>query len=239
MSLRQEILPYVDEDGLVLELKNPGPGPNTGNGIHGLSVYMILLHLLGEIESQDLTEFCRVIRTCEVQEYLEYPPHPIPGLYNRGPRKIGDLIAHDDYVALAAASSIVGAPFAREIVGYGSQHCWSFNNAEPGKWTPRSFQGRRLWLITFWDLCAGKKACFLGEILLCAWIRLQSGTKDPSGLILQWLICRAVEDKSPRLKASVECWKRAFFLKFPLGIREVFTSYYETGHPFALRAPRY
>lgn len=234
-EFRKEMAPYIDEDGLVLERQNSSDGPETGNGITNLSVYMLILHLSGNLKKKDVAKFCEVIRACEVSSYVDYPPDQVKGLYNRGPRKMGDLIGHDDYVSLAGVSAIIGAPFAKEIAQYGSSHFWSFNNVEPGKWTLQSFQGRHLDLVPFWNVCAGNSVSWAGRFLLSKSIAWSSG--NASAMILKWIQCRALLGRMSQFDEAIDDWKHYLIKRYPMGMMSVFSEYYGPQHPFAKYGP--
>lgn len=227
MSLRDEIVSrYTDEDGLILERPNSSPGPDTGNGIHNLSVYATILHITGELNADDVFSFSKVIDSCRVNQSEN-------GLYNRGPRKPGDLIGHDDYICLSAAASLINVRFARDIALYGGSHGWSFNNENPGKWTFKSWQGRRLWLIPYWKINGGISACRFSRAILELYIESQKHQEDAGERILQWMICRSMEGRINDLSRAIQVWKRGLFEVFPSGMRSVFSAYYNPAHPFA------
>lgn len=226
MALRDEIeSKYTDEDGLILERPNSSAGPDTGNGIENLCIYNLLLHTSGQLTKDDYNKFCSVIRSCEIEK----------GLYNRGPRKPGDLIGHDDIVALSGVSSVICAPFAKDIANYGVQYNWSFNNVDPGTWTLQSFQGRHVDLIPFWLICGGRSAWWIAQVLLCNSIIYARGDAGP--MILKWIQCRALMDKLGRYSIAADMFKKSLLRSYPEGMKSVFSEYYGPQHPFAKYSP--
>lgn len=237
MPLRDEILNnYTDEDGLILERPNSSDGPETGNGIENLCVYILLLHLFGELTLPDLNKFNTIIRSCEVDASLSDGFWSKRGLYNRGPRKLGDLIGHDDYVALSGVSSIVGAPFARDIFHRGSTHCWNFNNVNVDQFTFKSWQGRFFFsFVPFWKLCGGGSLLDIEKVMLCKYLEWSRTEAGPS--ILQWIMCRAIMGREACFDTAFVIWRANLFQRFPQGMRSVFSNYYKPSHPFAKYGP--
>lgn len=236
MNFREAMIPYFDEDGLVLEKPNSSPGPDTGNGIENLSIYMILLSLTNDIRQSDVEKFCSVIKSCQVSSYKNnYPPVPIVGLYNRGPRKPDDLIGHDDYVVLSGVSAIVSPQFAKDIAQCGTERSWNFNNVDPDKWTWKSWEGRFVYLIPYWKINGGMNAGFMGRFILTEYLQWANG--DATNRTQQWIMCRSLMGRAMQFDYAVSKWRRNMFKDYPCGMQSVFSERYNPTHPFAKYSP--
>lgn len=246
MSFTNALGPYIDEDGLVLERPNESSGPETGNGIHGSSLAEIFRVILGQSSVAQVEAFSRVIRSCEVYP-TDLPPEvtertrdlfSIRGLYHRGPRKTQELEAHDDYIALCAASSMTGAVFAKDICRYGEKNFWSFNNLEPGKWTLRTFFARHPGFYQFVRICAGQSPGPLGDAILAMSLVFNAFSRSEGGKILAWMKVQALSGRLSLTDLAIDFWRWKLLRDHPDGMREVFKKYYGPAHPFAVWAPR-
>lgn len=99
MGLKEDILEYMDADGLVAPWKVPSGSRNgSGNGLLYTSLYYILLANKGLVGTPERLAFMDTVLPCQSSQ---------DGVYNRGPVH-PDQEGPDDYIALVAASSILG-----------------------------------------------------------------------------------------------------------------------------------
>lgn len=163
MSLREDIVNYRQNDGLVSPDYRPTPD-STGNGLLYLSLYFILLHRRNEIEDTDFIDFYKTVLNCRVPSY--------PGLFYRSFTKIEEQEGWDDYIGLVYASSLLNAPFANEVLLYGQSHKkylifrFFYNDLQPDNFTFKSWFGRNFAVISHFFMCATiRKVPFLLKIL--------------------------------------------------------------------------
>lgn len=208
-SFDKYLAPFIDEDGLVLEKPNAGPGPNTGNGIHGLCVVTLIKILRNELTEQDRTNFCRVIDSCRLPMPGTEGAFFIAGLFNRGPRKTEELISHDDYRALASVSSLLGTPYHKWIISYGTKNLWIFNNLDPGSFSWSAWHGRFPGLVSTYRLMdtEGFTDQDVENVAQRMW--MASLSSDPGGNLLTWLEASALRGRFPTVDRYIATWRRS------------------------------
>lgn len=226
------LAPFVDEDGLVLEKPNAGPGPNTGNGIHGLCVAMQIKILLRDVSDDDVSKFCQIIDTCRVQEHTSFGG-PIEGLFHRGPRKKEELISHDDYRALAAVSYQLGTSHSTEIARYGQDHHWIFNNLEPGKFRWGAWHRRFPGLVGTYRLLTkspeikSNRKQDVDDVANKFW--LGKFGSSPGGHLLLWMEAHGLWGYQRLDRYTIE-WRRSVIRRWG-SIRGLMREYYKQDDP--------
>ncbi len=205
------------------------------NGVLFLAYFLVLLKL-GEIDdATDRNGFSNLVH--DLQEQF--------GLYNRHPGNHEALEAHDDYVGIAAVSSLFGFPFASQILQYGTKTGFCFNNLSPGTYAVEAqLQGGD---IAFIAMCAGwvpelwNYAWFCGAILLNAFQSSKSPNNPASSTLLGWIKVVAITDALSRDKTFPKwvAWSWPFVaLIFHLGLKRkyggikgAFAQYFSPMHP--------
>lgn len=216
----------MDEDGLVIEKPNQSDGPETGNGVRERSALELLCFKRGETNKYHLEDFSKTIRSCEVEK----------GLYNRGPRKPGEMAAHDDRRCLSAVSSILNLPFAEEINSYGNKHWWSYNNLNPGRWSISTCDYRLPGVVPSYRLNAGKNFLPLEDIALGASILASSWSKSPKQKIIWWMQVEALAGRG-MFESVIDQWWTSLHVQYG-SMGPVFAAYYENeDHPFVHLSP--
>lgn len=232
MTFDEALKRYTDEDGLILERPNMSDGPETGNGIHGLCLANLIRYKRGELKREHVWDFIRIIESCEVRPKPWLPS--IAGLYHRGPRKTGELIAHDDYRMLSAVSSLIGAPFAREIVQHGNVGTlgWSFNNLEPFKWTLRTWHRRFPGVVPLYKICGGM-APWPHEIEGLKSVLWFAPCSDNAGSwILNFAAVEALRGRLAEVDLVIERWDTQLKSKWG-SLAALMAAYYGPQHPFS------
>lgn len=186
--------------------------PANENGILFLAYFLILAKAAGmnnEFRSKRLVVGQTIERLIRA---------PYRGLFDRIP--IGDKKElrtperHDNYVAIVTLSMLYGFSFHKEIVSYGNEHGYNFNNITPEDWDVKS--QRQGGEIAFYQICAGYVPEVLNFIWMIGGIFASMFDKDPGRSNLAWLRLYAL-DKADIQNAWVkipliivtEIWKAA------------------------------
>lgn len=230
------IAPYIDEDGLVLERPNSSPGPDTGNGLHGLAIVNLIRFKRRELTAEHVLKYIEVVRSCEVKPWSKAAP--IAGLYHRGPRKIEEMTGHDDYRMVSAVSSLIGAPFAREIESRGRADRWSFDNLSPGVWSLRTWQYRFPGVVAAYKLQAGIAIGSIDAHALALGIWMNAWSKNAGGRLLWWASVEALKGRLPIVDEAISVWWSSINTQWDGGIKGVLADYYDNDDdPRALFCP--
>lgn len=227
MGFTEELVPYTESDGLILERVKTSDGAETGNGIFNLSLVEVIKLRIGESSVPSVVNFCNVIQKCEVE----------PGLFYRGPMKKQELEAFDDYVMLCGASYLLNVSFAKEVLSYAQKHTWSFNSLEPGKWTAQTCFGRYPFFIPYVKLSACQPDGLMGECILGTGLIMDSLSKDADTMLMGWMRVQVLKGRGVA-DYSVGIWERALLKKFPNGMQDVASQYYGPAHPITKYIPR-
>lgn len=232
MTIREAMQSFMDEDHLYIERPNQSDGPETGNGIRERCVLEMLSHKKRESKQEHMMDFMQTIRSCEV----EINKVPIRGLYNRGPRKLGDKAAHDDRRCLSAVSSVLNLPFAREIYDYGKRNFWSFNNLNPNHFSLRDCDIRFAGVVPSYRLNASKDFLPLEDVSICSGLLLSALSKKPGQKIIWWLQVEAFTVRG-LFESQVGYWWQCLESQYG-SMGEVFAAYYENPkHPYVSLSP--
>lgn len=199
--------------------KNPGDH-STDNGLLFSGTYIVLC---SDAEREAEREwFTSLVKSCEI----------VPGLYGRYP---GDnsFNSHDDLTGVAAASSLLGLPYAKDILSYGLEMDYAWNTEEVGKWTWRSWLARILGFIPFLRVAANSKLGMASQIT--AALSFLASTFEPkdetSGKCLLYLKARIMYGQYPLVDIAIEIWKRHVTKQYG-GMRGVYEIYFGKSHPF-------
>lgn len=233
MSLKQDIIPYIDTNGLI----GPAKGQGSNNGIMYLSEYIIMLIRRAEAIDQDIDDFFAKVESCMLK----------PGLLMRSPQNAGGQEGPDDYYALAAALDEIAAKFpnsvdatnnriAYSICLYAIKHLGCLNNEFPNTFQWSSFLVRQpeLDAVMLW---AAKLP--VGPILrLYTAISILFAAKDTpvndtDPRRLSWLVVQVASRHSWLCRMASKVWYRRLYRDYPSGMRGVAAVYFEAGHPFS------
>lgn len=217
---------HIDEDGMVLEDPNSGDGPNTGNGWHGWGVLALLSKIRGEVSNQMQADFQLCYLSSVVKNY--------PGLVHRGPRKVEELIAHDDLLGLCVASwSLDNGIIATYALSHIKKKAGCYDNLNPDKWSFRSLLVRHSVVLPLLRSCSNTEMGCLENCLACFTLISGSLSSSPRGRILDWMLFSTLKNsKDNSVLRAMNSWKHGLFKHFPKGMRDVFAAYYGTDHPF-------
>jgi hypothetical protein len=220
-EIKKDAENYIDPYGLI----TPNGGPS-GNGLLYTSEWLVALKLKDEISEQDIHKFGKAIRSCRVAGY--------PALYNRNPSH-PDREAPDDYIGLAAVSSICGYHFIHQIVDWGNQTNWTYNNLNPEEFHIKSWFGRMPQVICHFKFAAGKSPSVLEKIWWCGTIILSGlrPVKDNNGRCLSWLLVETAKGKSWLCDLVGQWFMDKLNKDYPGGMSQVFTEYFTFPHPIA------
>lgn len=229
MTLRNDLTPYTDEDGLVMPALNT---PST-NGVMYTSEALIALIRNGEATSLDANNYIAKMSSCT----------PIPGLLQRSPQNSGGQEGPDDYYGLATAVDELEhyKDIAKAVVLYAAKHLGSLDNINPGRWQWSAFLVRQPLLDACMLWAAGD---FVGPVLrtITALTILYNAifpapTNDTTSWRLQWLQVQVARrhSLSSRL-ASILWYKRLYGVWGPSGMRAVNSVYFQPTHPLAIWA---
>lgn len=238
-SYSVEIARFLDADGGIGQLSESdwkdhihlGATRRTGgNQILQTSLDLIFKYKLKCLSEQDLYRAQKFFKGCQNVNspgvFDKNPPLP------NGERRL-DVVAHDDYIALAAASSIVGAfPFHYDIVEHGKKSGWIFNNSDEVEWTER--HGFKPWFTSYYKVIADTKDIGWFPTLLFRHHMGEAKDCDDSGRQLRWFMCEAIR-RHPIIAPSIRGIAEGFMRSLNLmgGIKKVFERYYGCYHPFA------
>ena len=241
-TYKREISRFYDADGGVGQMPEADWNNNAhlghtrrtgGNQILQTSLDLIFRYKMKCLDEQSLYRAQKFFKGCQNVNpkgvFDKNPPLP------NGERRL-DVVAHDDYIALAAVSSIVGVlPHHFDIVEHGKKSGWVFNNSGDVAFTEnhkKLFFGT--WFITFYKLVGDSKDVGWFEGFKFRKYIGEAESDDDSGMQLRWLMCQAIRRYpivSPTIRGVAEGFMRS--LNLLGGIKKVFERYYGIWHPFA------
>lgn len=229
MSFRESARPYfLDRESEIMSNK-PGEMPDN-NGLLYTGTYFVLLNRLGELKDSDNEHLRRVVDRCT----------PVWGLLYRHPSR-RQHTAHDDYIGVSAAASIIGEPFyAKIFFVYGERHGWVYNHTDTytlKQWF-KSWFARLPGVVQHFKLCAGYKLSLFDQLWWALDI-ISTTRRDPddtSGRILDWLKIQAYRKSKHNhwiCNWAVDLWEADIRARYPRLMGDVFAVYFDEGHPFA------
>lgn len=233
MTLKSEIVPFIDGNGLVApNLTNPHTR-GSDNGTMFTSEHFIMLQKRGEATEEDRNIWEHLIRSCM----------PIPGLTVRAPGDIA-VDAPDNIIAILAAAKVLNRPqVARDILNYGLRYLGLY---EPVRVTPRNwsaFQFRQLQLV-FAMLCASGQhswwkfwhfplALYSALVILVSCMNVPIGETDPRRL--SWLLIQATKEDSILCRLASVIWYQRLYRDYGVSenaMKLVYGIYCHDNHPF-------
>lgn len=242
MSIRDEIVPFIDGNGLVAPARvAPGTVAASANGTMYTSEYYAILKMSGQLKPQDQVDFANRIGKCIDSN----------GLLNRTPLgQNSDLDSPDDYVGTINGSFQVGnTDIPRRYLGAVFKFFGALNNTEPGKWTAKSFLVRQLQLVTMMVSAAFPSWLNPLHILIrtffapfywwsaisILWACRKQPTSDTDYRRLAWHHTCVVKNYSLLCKLASLVWYRKLHLDYgtSTAMRAVAAMYYGADHPFS------
>ena len=238
MSIRQEIQPYIDGNGLVSNrIVSPGTLSGSDNGPMFTSEYYIILAKSNLLTTQDKIDFNNKILSCISQDLL-----------NRVPTGQSDgQEGPDDYYGVLDACMALGnigipRKFLRAVLKYKG----SLDNVSPGKWQWQAVLIRQPQLLasmvaasfpTWNPLHVLIRVLAMPLFLIAAFVLLASCVGVPKDQAdprrLGWHLLQVVSKVSLMCKLASRLWYGR--LRKDYGNAEmqgVAYIYYERGHPF-------
>lgn len=236
MSLREEIPEYRDTlDLLVHPWKIEKDQSNkSGNGLFYTSEYYTLLALNNELNDSDKRMFEFIAQRLQVK----------PGLYNRSSDNFAQNGADDYYGLLTGAYHTGNYHLAQEVIDYGNNHLWFFNNTLPG--SLRYPDGRinfsaiflkhpALIAHAYW--AANKTPPIIYYIIWCLVVAFsctkgrENGT-DPYRIT--WSLVKTNNGRGLLARLVSKLFYKRLAKFFPNGgTKEVASIYYQKDHPFS------
>ena len=114
----------------------------------------------------------------------------LPGVITRGPHKQFDVQKHDDYVWLTAASFFFDRSIAYDVLNWGMENWWTYNNTKSKAWKVRfnSWFWRLPGVIQHFQLCADQPLSWFGRFWYAVdffWTATRK-RDDTSGRRMDW-----------------------------------------------------
>lgn len=237
MDLRDEIKPYIDENGLVLPKKNSPGSPETGNGLLYTSIYYTFLVKLKQFQKGDELDFARLVLSCQVDTNA--------GLYHRAPDKTEEQIAWDDYIGVISAASIIGChgllnmrrQAERRYLGV-LRFC--FPNLNPEKLSPlKAWFGRNPWFTGFAKVCLNMNYTGFAEFFLSLRFLWSGLFINKENIILNWLMANAVKSRSIIVDDSIEFLRRRIIRSKRWSLTTALIHEFGVDHPLTKAAMEY
>lgn len=240
MSLKDEIKPYIDCEGLVSPSIPQPNTPGSNNGVMYTSEMIMMLIANKEANSSDVFYYLNKINSCMKRD----------GLLGRHPGGTGDQEGPDDYLAYAAALDLIqtvsnqeadefnivrARTMARRIVLYGLEHLGNMNNVSPKNWSWTAFLGRQPQLTAAFLWASKISIPAPLRIYVAASIIASAFNKDlgVDSWRLSWLLVQIAKRHSWICRQASKLWYRRLYKKFPNGMKDVASVYYQAGHPFS------
>lgn len=165
------------------------------------------------------------------QSYVE------PGILSRGPDKLDEPEAHDDYIGLCSLSFLGSSGAAIAICNHGKNNHWSYFRR--GGW--KEWFNAQFWripgVIQHIKLCAAERWNLLDTIWWSIGVYANSFSKrnNTSGVILTWHMVASYSRSNEKhwlCDYVVSKWKLKIIAKYPNAMGDVFRIYYGKSHPF-------
>lgn len=221
-SLKQEVLDhYLDDDLQVTIDRDPGHW-STQNGLMHTGVFYTILGINNLVEYADKDRFNRAVKACWA--------NGIPGLLNRNPGR-PDLEAHDDYIGVCAASYFLQSMVGTDILNYGENNLFCYNNVHPGTFTLQCWQGKFPGIVGFYRMAANRSPGNFQTLAILT--NLHLGVKERADQnILMWLMVSVFRSQSSRFNDAIAWWDSELRLKYGT-LGNMFKEYFGNSHPFA------
>jgi hypothetical protein len=207
MGLREEILPYIQGNGLVAPqpVGTPPEFRTCDNGTQFSSEFYILLKMHGLLHSGDAADYKRLMDACVgADKYL----HRSPG--------DDSLDEQDNHNGVYAGHIQLGL----RPSFYLSRNLWRF----PQLIALSAFASQKF----IYRLLALPLVFYTALVILTSCIN--TPTSDTDARIGAWLVIKAMEG-SALVTLAAMVWRRRLMADYPNGMRSVFEIYFGPGHP--------
>jgi len=224
MGAREDILSYLDQDGLIGELPHPTTKWTGGNELLDTGTAYLILKLLNQTTRADFSSYSKAVKGCEAGE---------PGIYNKEPGR-PDQITHDDIIGVVTGSVALGATFQNDVLWYIKKNNWLDSNTGQDYWDATV----KPWYLAFYTLAAGETPDVFSLLTLKAAILLDAfvGT-DAGNKKLMWCIIKTIQRKSWIIDSAIKVWESRLKSGAYGSMKRVMTAYYGEKHPFAIYCP--
>lgn len=237
MALRDEIVPYVDGNGLVAPgLMGPNPGRGSDNGPMYTSEYYVMLYMLFQMNAQDILDFESKIGQCVDSN----------GLLNRAPADSDQEGPDDYYGVLNGCKTLGNTDIPRKFLKAVVKYLGFLNNNQPGKKTLSSFLVRQPQLLACMVAAAFPSwknplhfICrllafpfFLVAAVSVAISCIGVQTGDTDSRRLSWHVQNTTKGVSLMCWLASKIWLRRLYKDYSNGMQGVAAIYYHDNHPF-------
>lgn len=230
MSLREEIQPYKDSQGLVAP-NIPDNPQGSDNGTLFTSEYYIMLSKRGELRAGDRADWVQLIEKCMFK----------PGLTLRYPGDIS-VDAPDNLYGILAAAEVLNIPgIAEDIYIHGLAHCGFYNPTSRFTWA--AFQWRQPQLLfamicasghaSRWKLWQWPLSIYTALVIAVSCVGVPKESTDPRRLA--WLLIQTVQKHSWICWLTSKLWRVRLWRDYSNEMCDVAGIYYKPlgAHPFA------
>lgn len=210
------------------------PGANSSDNGLLFSATFLSFFPRGTIPNEWINWYENMVNLCRKE----------PGLFNRYPDNLS-LQAHDDMIGLAFADfwiqPIYHKGWAREVLQYGWDHGWVFNNTN-GPFEPRMWRFRSIHYPSFLKFVAGCRLTPWDVFAICSGFVFNMFEKgrESNGRCLLVLMARCLSGHSWIIDFAIGRWLRVMRERFPGGLRDLYSEYFKPTpeeHPFVTYAP--
>ena len=234
-TLREEIAPFIDENGQVLLQPNTAGAPETGDGIFLSAIYYLALIKTKQFKPEDALSFISMLMQCEV------PGNP--GLLHRAPEKTAEQISWDQYIAAIAGCAFIGTDYLRVRIRqqaarrYFGVVRFCFPNLNPPKLSSgKAWFGRNPWFTAFAKISLGMHYTWIAELVLAIRLVVSGKLQRPNAIVLDWLMVNAVRGRSLIVDWAISRWEKDLLLARENGISGALKDYCigrsSDSHPF-------
>lgn len=238
MSLREEILSFIDGNGLVTpSLAIPGQQQGSDNGTLFTSEYYILLVKNGLALPADVSNWHKLIDTCMVPRNIAVHSR----VTVRAPNDIG-VDAPDNIYGILAASKVLKEPsIAKELLAHGYRHLGFFNPLNKFNWEALQWHqlqmifamacaadSYRWWKPYYWFLNV-----YTAGVIATSCVNVT--VADTTSRLLCWCLIQSVQEDSWLCRQAAKLWFRRLYKDYgSLGMKKVAYIYFDYNHPFVI-----
>lgn len=240
MALRDEIIPFIDGNGLVSPSLANGAQRASGNGVMYSSEYYVMLEKLKLATDQDLADFDQKMKSClNPQNVLCREPQPTAVDDQEGP---------DDYFGLMnACKQLDNVEIPRKLLWAMIKNFGCLNNKDPGKFSFASFMPRFGHLMACMVSAAFpswknplhilvRVAClplYVYTAIILVLADAFTPVNNSDSRRLSWHCWQCVKDSSLLCRLSGSIWLNRLYAGYgPDGMKAVAKLYYHDDHPF-------
>lgn len=234
----QAIVEYIAEDGLMRLYKDDSRDSYAedsdlstvanDNGVLFTAYFYALLERRGyKLKAEDMDIISRALTTTRHAKH--------PGLYHRNDGRLDSLNSLDNYVGIMALSALSKDSTAKEIVAWGENNRWTFNNVSPEKWTWSAW--RQPSHVALYKIVAGFEPSKVEWVWLYAstWVNALQKFEARGDLMLEWLMEFSIAKVRPTEQLTVRHQMSRQTMKRHGGVGSLMTDYFlDPDHPCRL-----